>query len=73
VDKLVLGGHSIWTISCCQHSYACYGGFYNVSAQKVPPVTGSTVAQAIERFVFDNERVVLVDQDPWPKNQACAF
>lgn len=40
VNNLVNAGHSIWTIACCQHSYACYQPFYNVSAQKVPGVTG---------------------------------
>jgi hypothetical protein len=44
VKVLVEAGHSIWTIACCQHSYACFGDFYNVSSQKVPGLTGSTVA-----------------------------
>lgn len=70
---LVEHGHSLWTISCCQHSYACYAGFYNVSAQKVPQLVGSTVADAIERFVFGNERVVAVDQVDWPANEPCAY
>lgn len=73
VNTLVQNGHSFWTISCCQHSYACYAGFYNVTTQKVPSLTGSTVAQAIERFVFNDERVVIIDNDPWPSNQPCAF
>ena len=65
--------HSIWTISCCEHSYACYGNFYNVSRQKVPQLTGSTVADAIDRFVFHRERVVIVDEQTWPGNEPCAF
>ena len=73
IQQLIKHNHSIWTISCCQHSYACYHNFYNVSSQKIPENTGSTVAEAIDRFVFHNERVVLVDQDPWPKNEPCAF
>lgn len=54
VTKLIENNHSIWTISCCQHSYACYAGFYNVTTQKVPQLTGTTVADAIDRFVFSN-------------------
>lgn len=47
VDTLMGEKHSIWTIGCSEHSYACYGGFYNVEAQKVPQLTGSTVAAAV--------------------------
>ena len=54
VGELMSKNHSIWTIGCCQHSYACYGDFYNVSQQKIPQLTGSTVAEAIDRFVFGN-------------------
>lgn len=73
VNTLVENGHSYWTIGCCQHSYACFADFYNVTSQKVPQMTGSTVAEAIDRFVFKNERVVIIDKDPWPANQPCAF
>ena len=73
VDTLVEAGHSIWTMACCQHSYACYQPFYNVSTQKVPELTGATVAEAIDRFVFHDERVVIVDQKPSPNNEPCAF
>jgi hypothetical protein len=48
-DKM---NHSIWTISCCQHSYACFGDFYDVPAQKIPTVTGVTVRNVVERYVF---------------------
>ena len=47
VDKLVNNGHSIWTIACCQHSYACFSRGYDVENQKVPEQTGATVAKAI--------------------------
>jgi hypothetical protein len=73
VEKLVAAGHSIWTIACCQHSYACYDNFYNVDEQRVPPLTGLIVAQAIEKFVFDNERVILVDEGPGPRTKSALF
>jgi hypothetical protein len=44
--------NSAWTISCCTHSYACYGERYDVPEQKVPSITGLTVKDAIDLFVF---------------------
>ena len=73
VAQLTSQNHSIWTIACCYHSYACWGDYYNNQSQKVPGVTGSTVAEAIDSFVFKDQRVVLVDADPWPSNKPCAF
>ena len=64
---------NIWTISCCAHSYACYGWRYDAPELKVPAETGDTVQQAIDRFVFNNERVVMVDQVNWPNNAPCAY
>jgi hypothetical protein len=63
----------VWTIACGQHSYACYQNFYDVPQQKIPMHTGATVRDAIDRFVFGGERVVLVDQGPWPMNAPCAY
>jgi hypothetical protein len=68
VDVLVKAGHSIWTIACCYHSYACWQQYYDVDAQRVPAMSGATVAEAIERFVFGGERVVIIDRNSWPAN-----
>ena len=64
---------NIWTIACCAHSYACYGWRYDVPEQKVPGDTGATVREAIDRFVFNDERVVMVDRVDWPNNAPCAY
>lgn len=64
--------NNVWTISCCSHSYACYGERYDVPEQRVPGVTGLTVKEAIDRFVFEDARVASIDTVSWPNNQPCA-
>lgn len=73
VAQLSSQNHSIWTIACCSHSYACYGDYFNNQSQKVPQTTGFTSAYAIYSFVFHDVRVVSVDPDPWPSNAPCAY
>ena len=75
VEQLTKGEkkNSIWTISCCQHSYACYADFYNVEQQRVPERIGMNVKDAVEEYVFGSGKVGAFDQVPWPFNAACAF
>lgn len=32
-----------------------------------------TIQEAVEKFVFENERIVEIDEYTWPYNTACAF
>jgi len=52
--------------------YACLNAFYNSELNKVPFSTGNTVKNAIEQFVFGNERVINYDVEAWPANIGCA-
>jgi hypothetical protein len=53
--------NSVWTISCCEHSYACYRERYDVPELRVPGKTGISPKEAIDRFVFDGERISSID------------
>ena len=73
VEKLIFKKMSVWTIACSAHSYACYGYRYDVDGQRIPGRIGLTVREGIDRFVFNEEQVMLVDQVNWPKNEPCAY
>ena len=64
--------YSFWSIACSNHVYACLNDFYDSSNQKVPGKNGFTVHDAIEAFVFKNQRVLAVDTSGWPANSGCA-
>lgn len=40
---------------------------------KVPEGKGLNVKNAVEKFVFDNEKITSIDIIPWPLNKACAY
>lgn len=67
-----LSRNSVWTISCCAHSFACYEERYENNLVKIPAVEGLTVKDAVEGFVFDDQRISSIDQVPWPYNVPCA-
>ena len=49
-----------------------FDAFYESPNEKVPETKGLTMQEAIYSFVFENNKVVQIDTDPWPKNGACA-
>ena len=63
---------SVWSISCSQHVYAYYEGFYDRPHQKIRTTTGKTVRDVIEAFVLRDERNVIIDEIAWPGNSGCA-
>lgn len=63
---------SVWSISCAQHVYACWKGFYDDPMQKIPTTTGKTVKDVVEAFVLRDERSVVIDEVAWPGNTGCA-
>jgi len=46
---------------------------YNVDEQKIPMRIGLTVKDAIDKFVFENERISSIDKVNWPNNVPCAY
>lgn len=73
LNKLLERGHNIWTISCCWHATSEFDKFYESPLQKVPQTRGNTMQEAVYSFVFENNKVVDIDVDPWPMNAACAY
>lgn len=65
--------NSVWTISCSTHMYLQYDNFYDSPNQKIPGDTGLTLREAVEKFVFDGERIFIVDSVAWPGNKRCAY
>ena len=65
--------NSVWSISCCAHSFACYKERYDVDVVRVPAIEGVTVKDVVESFVFDDERISSIDEVSWPDNEPCAY
>ena len=63
---------SVWSIACSQHVYAAYNDFYDSPHQKIPALTGKTVKDAINSYVFENKLTIIYDEDGWPSNTGCA-
>ena len=61
--------NSVWAISCANHCYGQQTRFYNSALQKV---NNDTVKAAVESFVFDQKRIVDLDDLPWPHNVGCS-
>ena len=61
--------HSAWTIGCSNHGYTFEDQDYNNPKQAV---NGMTVKQAVESFVFENQRIMQLEQNDWPANTGCA-
>ena len=36
-------------------------------------MNGDAIEDAVNRFVFDRQRVLDIDYYPWPSNEPCAF
>ena len=62
--------NSAWTIGCSNHVYPIYDMFYNDEKEEVK---GIKLKDALERFVFNEERVIEVESEPWPANTGCAY
>jgi hypothetical protein len=39
--------NSVWSVSCCAHSYACYQARYDSEAIRVPAIEGITVKEGV--------------------------
>lgn len=67
---------SIWSIPCSEHVVASKNDFYNNARLAVPGLGDthrSTIRQAVQKFVFQNERIISFDLVPWPYNWRCAY
>jgi hypothetical protein len=53
--------------------YVQFNDFYDSPNQKVPGETGYTLREAVERFVFEEKRIYMVDSVAWPGNTPCAY
>ena len=73
LKKLLEKGHNIWTISCSWHAVIQFDRFYESPLQKVPETSGLTMQEAIYQFVFQNNKVLQIDVESWPANEACAY
>lgn len=63
---------SSWTIGCSQHGYSYEKQFYNSDTERVPAKSGVTIKQALNAFVFGQQRVHAEEEYPWPSNSGCA-
>ena len=67
-------GHSVWSNACAWHGSIGVNAMYYSDKQRAS-VGGKklTIQEAVEKFVFENERIVEIDEYTWPYNTACAF
>lgn len=53
--------NSLWAIACSGHGYGASDSHYENSKERVPEDKGLTVRDAVDRFVFNNERIQSID------------
>lgn len=73
LQRITSLGHNVWSIACSWHAVALFDNFYESPLQKVPMESGSTMQEAIYRYVFAGGKVVDIDLLPWPSNAPCAY
>ena len=72
--ELAKQGHSIWSNACSWHGIAIDSEIYDNWRVKAPFYgRRRTAKQAVEDFVFKDQKVMDIDQFPWPSNRLCAF
>ena len=73
LEQVLERGHNVWSISCSWHATALFDKFYESPLQKVPEEIGLTMQEAAFKFIFEREKIVSIDVEPWPSNKACAY
>ena len=74
LGELAKKGHSIWSNACSWHGIAADSEIYDNWRVKAPFYgRRRTAKQAVEDFVFKDQRIMDIDQFPWPSNRMCAF
>jgi hypothetical protein len=54
---LMKSTNSAWTIGCSSHGYSFEKKYFDTETERVPTKTGLTIRQAINAFVFEDQRV----------------
>lgn len=73
LKRITLLGHNVWSIACSWHAVMLFDDFYESPLQKVPMESGSTMQEAIFKYVFEGTKVIDIDLSPWPSNTPCAY
>ena len=74
LGELAKQGHSIWSNACSWHTVTVLSKIYDNWRVKAPFYgRRRTAKQAVEDFVFKNQKIMDIDRFPLPSNRLCAF
>ena len=64
---------SLWSTACSKHCWIPFKNAWENDKETVPMESEHTVRDAVERFVFNQQRVTYGDEVKWPGNKPCAY
>ena len=73
ISPIAEKGHSVWSNACTWHGIIMRNDQYYSENQRTASGEKLTIQEAVEKFVFDNEKIVEIDEYTWPFNTGCAF